>query len=370
VIAAALTGLPLLAIWWLTPMGLVTIEWGSAALVLAASGAAILLPAVARWTPGALLAALLAQLVFGPYYLHLRLLPSPPEFFASQPAFARLREGLGPEDRLYLLHDKGYEFMAKSASLQRMPSVLDYEPLTTRRFAEYAVMMRSGAPMASANDFIYSGPKLGDHFRRRLLDLTAARYVVAADSFRARIEDIAPPLRLLDTIGALSLYENPQRLPRAFYVPRITVVSEPALLLQRLAVGSDDLRRVALVETPPSSGFLGADADGAEGGSVRFVRNDPEEVVLEVDAPARGFVVLSDQYFPGWTASVDQQPVPIQRANYAFRLVEVPAGRSTVAFRYVPRIVWWGAAVSALSMVVVAGLMLRSSRRPPAARSG
>lgn len=367
--AAALTGLPLLVLWWFTPAGFSGVEWVAAGLVVAASCTAFLMRGVARWSGGALLAALVLQLLFGPYMLHVRLLPAAPDFYASEGAFRRLRDNLGPEDRLYLLYDKGYDFMAKSASLYRMPAVLDYEPLTTRRYAEYSVMLRTGAPMTSANTFIYSGPTLADGFSRRLLDLTAARYVITVDGMRPSVERMVPPLRLVDTVAGLSLYENSRRLPRAFYVPRLAVVSDPAALLQRLAIGDDDLRRVALVETPPPSGFVGA-GEASDGGSVHFERNDPEDLLLQVDAPARGFLVLSDQFFPGWSATVNGEPVPIQRANYAFRLVEVPAGRSSVAFRYQSRSLRLGAGVSVLTAMVVVVLMLRSPRRRAAERSG
>jgi hypothetical protein len=128
-------------------------------------------------------------------------------------------------------------------------------------------------------------------------------------------------------------------------VPRVEVVADPEALLDRLADAGDDLRQVALVEAPPASGDLGS-ANPPGAASVRFTRNDPEDVVLEVDAPGRGFLVLSDQYFPGWSATVNTGSVPIQRANYVFRLVEVPAGRSTVEFRYSPRSLWFGVRVA------------------------
>jgi uncharacterized membrane protein YfhO len=75
-------------------------------------------------------------------------------------------------------------------------------------------------------------------------------------------------------------------------------------------------------------------------------------VVLRVRAPARGFL-LADQDFPGWRATVDGAPAPILRANYLFRAVEVPAGESTVEFRYVPTSLWLGAAITAATLLAV-----------------
>jgi uncharacterized membrane protein YfhO len=56
--------------------------------------------------------------------------------------------------------------------------------------------------------------------------------------------------------------------------------------------------------------------------------------LIEADAPANGFLLLADTYYPGWTAEVDGKPVPIYRANLAARAIQFPQGRHTVRFSY------------------------------------
>lgn len=121
-------------------------------------------------------------------------------------------------------------------------------------------------------------------------------------------------------------------------------------MLERLADGDDDLTQIAFVERPPGSGFLGSKTTGAS--SARLVRNDPEHLRIEVEAPARGFLVLADQDYAGWHATVNGTPAPILRANYLFRLVEVPAGTSTVEFIYRPASLIVGAAISSLAIAI------------------
>jgi hypothetical protein len=48
------------------------------------------------------------------------------------------------------------------------------------------------------------------------------------------------------------------------------------------------LAQVAFVEEPLPDGFSGVEPAPA-GGPARFLTDDPEHVVIEVDAPARGF---------------------------------------------------------------------------------
>src|SRR5262249_41532532 len=148
------------------------------------------------------------------------------------------------------------------------------------------------------------------------------------------------------------------------YVPRIEVIDKPTELLGRLAFGGDDLRKVAFVDAALPSGFTGVEGnDGA--GRVDFLLNDPEHLVLQVDAPANGFLLLADQNAPGWQVTVNGEPRSIVQANYVSRLIEVPAGRSRVEFRYRPWTVGAGALMSGLTLLGMAVIMLAIRRRSP-----
>jgi uncharacterized membrane protein YfhO len=72
---------------------------------------------------------------------------------------------------------------------------------------------------------------------------------------------------------------------------------------------------------------------------------------------------------------VDGAPARILRANYAFRLVEVPGGTSRVEFRYLSRPLRLGALISA-SALLAAGATLalirprRAGTRAPGGSTG
>lgn len=289
--------------------------------------------------------------------------------------FARLHPRTAPRWRTYIAADDPlaarFTLMAKSASLFGVPSVADYEPQTARRFAEFLVMLRIGAPMRSLNAFYYPVHGwMGPGLNRNLLDLAAARYlVVDGDADPTRV--LTPPPDLIDRSGDVRVYENPSALPRALWVPRVEVVPSSTELLRRLALRWVDPWQAALVEAPPPSGFLGEEAPGppATPAQVTFVRDDPEAIALDVRAPQRGFLLLADQHHAGWYAAVDGRPAPILRANYAFRAVEVPAGTSRIAFIYRPRAVVVGAAVSAAALLAVLIALLLTRPSPPGRRA-
>jgi uncharacterized membrane protein YfhO len=118
------------------------------------------------------------------------------------------------------------------------------------------------------------------------------------------------------------------------------------------------------VEAPPASGFLGEDSapDSSAPANTTFVRDDPDWVAIDVTAPRRGFLLLADQDQPGWSATVNGAPAPILRANYTFRLVEVPGGTSRVEFRYVPPSLRLGGLASAAGLLVAIATLYLTCR--------
>ena len=255
-----------------------------------------------------------------------------------------------------------FDLMQKSASVFGLPSIEDYGSQTSDRYARLYFMLRVGRPMHSRfdPDFLFFGDALQPTMSRRLLDLVGTRYLVTAAGADGLVAAMRPPLRLVHDSDARA-YENPQALPRAFWVPRVEIVTDPGRVLRSLASGGPDLRQVALIEAAVPSGFTGGPGDG-RAGRVEFVTDEPEHLVIRVDAPERGFLFLSDQHFPGWRATVDGTPTEIVRANYAFRLVEVPRGRSLVEFSYAPASVRIGALVSGITVVALA-MLLWAARR-------
>lgn len=70
-------------------------------------------------------------------------------------------------------------------------------------------------------------------------------------------------------------------------------------------------------------------------GSVRMTGYAPNKMNYEVQADGNQLVVFSEIYYPaGWKAYVDNKEVPILKANYLLRAVEVPAGKHAVEFRF------------------------------------
>ena len=70
--------------------------------------------------------------------------------------------------------------------------------------------------------------------------------------------------------------------------------------------------------------------------SARVVSYSASTVKLAVDSSCDGLVVLGDEYYPGWSATVNGSDARIFATDVALRGVFVRAGHSIVEFRYRP----------------------------------
>jgi len=354
----------------LIPSGLHWPEWGLALAIVGAIGTSGSLPR-ARVVAAVAIPSLLALNLVGVAHRTAGTLTrlAPGEEAASllgqQWAFERIRTEISNQDRIY---ERGvhfdYSLFRKSASIFRVPSIADYEPQTSKRFAELFMRMRMDGPMVTLNQFYFDAVGLPEN--RPLFDLLATRFLVIHRDAEDDPSALKPPLRLVEERRGVAIYENDRSLPRAFFVPLIEIVSRPEILLERLASPDHDPRKVALVEEAPADGFVGSAAHGD--GRVEIQSSRGEELVILVDAPDDGFLYVSDQYYPGWEATVAGEPAPIQRANFAFRVVRVPAGRSTVAFRYRSAPLRRGAWISGLTALGLISLAAVSAHRRRIAR--
>ncbi len=312
--------------------------------VVVAAFSAILLAALwsstsnrlARWVlPVMALAALVVGRVYPPFGYSAR----PSLFYEDEDVFDFVRGRMSLQDRMYqVTQHTDYSMQRKSASIFRIPSITDYETQTSERYAALFVRLLRDRPMRGVGDFYYQGSPIPQN--RSLLDLLAVRFVIVD----ARRFDWRPAgFEVVREKAGVRILENPQAYPRAFYVPRAEVVSDPDRLLAMLASPWHEPKRVVLVEKTPEGGL------GSEGGSgeVRIRTDRGEKVVMRVEATRKGFLFVSDQLYPGWRARVNGLPAEILRANYAFRAVAVPEGVSTVEFSYRPLSRRAGAWVSA-----------------------
>lgn len=169
-----------------------------------------------------------------------------------------------------------------------------------------------------------------------------------------------PRPQLMHEAGKTRVYLNEGYFPRAYVVGRALSAADAveALALAQTA----DLAQFVVLEAgnAPPPVWETAVSSTSRVTITDYVLN---RVTLQTDLDDAGFVVLADVYYPGWRATVDGQPVPLYRANSVARALYVPEGQRTITLRFLPLDFVVGTAVSLLTLLLMAGLLLWAWRK-------
>src|SRR5262249_1834262 len=98
-------------------------------------------------------------------------------------------------------------------------------------------------------------------------------------------------------------------------------------------------------------------ADGAPSGEAPVVNANPRDHVYRVSTRTPCVLIVSEQYYPWWRASVDNTSTRVSRVNYAMIGVPIPPGVHRVRLSIWPTSVWVGMTISAASLLVWSGLV-------------
>ena len=153
------------------------------------------------------------------------------------------------------------------------------------------------------------------------------------------------------------IYKLPRALPRAFLVPQILAVSNSDEALTMLLDRNFNAHQAAIIIGENAASKTGLPLSGSSGseigGTSTIVEDRLNEVAVDVNAPQRGVLVLNDSWDAGWKVRVDGVEQELLKVNYNFRGVVVPPGSHRVVFRYRPKFLLAGLAISGLSMFLL-----------------
>jgi hypothetical protein len=172
----------------------------------------------------------------------------------------------------------------------------------------------------------------------RVLDILGIRYYLG----------VTPPWTGLREVfegrSGLKVFENSKAFPRVWAVHAGEQVADARATLSDPKF---DARHIVfeIGQKPPPL----ASCDGDD---VWMPHHEPNAVTIRAAMTCRGMVILTDTWFPGWTASVDGRAAKIEKAYGAFRGVVVEAGDHTIEMTYRPWSVFVGAALTTLAAII------------------
>ncbi len=167
--------------------------------------------------------------------------------------------------------------------------------------------------------------------------LMNVRYILtdAADLGVPSLKRVAGPVT--NAYGTtVFLYEIPGNNPPAWVVPAIVKAPDDAVLGTVLDPRFD-VRRAALFDT--SAAVKGVEPSALPEPltiDATAKRYDPGAIDIELDqpAPAGSALLVSENYYPGWTAEVDGKAAAVGRADMTLIGVELPEGARNITLRF------------------------------------
>ena len=244
----------------------------------------------------------------------------------------RQRPGSPRRDRVELA-GLGFEW-PNTPLVHRFDHVLGYNPLRLEPIVE---AVGAGDTIAGPDQRNFT--PLFPSYRSRLADLLGLRFIATSVPVTDIDPNIKPgDLRFLVRTRDAYIYENPRTFPRVMFVPRAEVADFEAIVTTGAWPDFDPGQTVLLESLPAEEPSDAAAKPGPEvrQRKVRLASYENTEVVIEVESPEAGYLVLNDVWHPWWEAEVDDASVEVLKANVLFRAVKMPAGRHVVRFAFRP----------------------------------
>jgi len=156
------------------------------------------------------------------------------------------------------------------------------------------------------------------------------------------------------------IYLNSGCSQRAFMVYNYEVIRDKESILPRFKKIKDNFSNLIILEDEP---FLDIRKTSKKiRNKVAILKYGPHSVDIKVSTARPGLLFLSDNYYPGWKAYLDNVATKIYIADYAFRAIAVPEGEHNIKFAYDPLNFKIGLGISFLFLAAVLLLCLKPVR--------
>jgi hypothetical protein len=214
--------------------------------------------------------------------------------------------------------------------------------------------------------FLHDGNRWGWYYpleklESPVLDVLNVRYVLTLAADVPRMAAISK-FRHIASLPGTEIFENTAVLQRFYFVRRARQVASLAEAHDLIEHGKIDFRDTALtdgpIDMPPGD-------DSSAPGVVGVVKYEPARIELSLQASRASLLVLSETYYPGWKAWIDERPAPIHPVDIALRGVVVPAGAHQLRMEFRPVIlpVSLGISLATAFLLVISAFVYRIRAR-------
>jgi Predicted membrane protein len=165
---------------------------------------------------------------------------------------------------------------------------------------------------------------------------------------------------LVDPLPGARLYRVSGSLPRVFLAAHAEIVPDSialARLFEPAVVAGES------VWLAPDANARELPATPGRAGNCRLDSFSNLRLQAQCAGGQPGLAVFNEQYDQGWSATLDDQPAPVLRANLNVRAIALAPGAHHIIMQYSPPGLRAGAAVTLVSLLSLLGLAIACGRR-------
>ena len=154
--------------------------------------------------------------------------------------------------------------------------------------------------------------------------------------------------------------ENYDVFPRAFLVNNFTVVEKDTAQEYLLKNPDFNLRQNVILEEKLSNELINQLKVNKydKSNNVNIISYDANNILIKTGNNDASILVLTDIYYPGWRAFVDETETKIYRADGLVRAIFIPEGQHTIEFVYQPESYYNGIIISLVSAIILISTLL------------
>ena len=204
-----------------------------------------------------------------------------------------------------------------------------YSPLVSKRYSD------SIGLLGNVNDSNYQQFPSLDFVLQRLplLSFLNVSYILSSEPIEHT------DLKLVEHDLECYLYKNMETHRLAYFISRVEIAQEWNDLREKLMAPRFDPKETLLLEKEELEKIASVDHE---------IQTDPQATILletrqesfeewKIETNQAGFLVVSETFFPGWTATINGMSVSILKAYGLFRAIRINGpGNYTIQFRYKP----------------------------------
>lgn len=240
-----------------------------------------------------------------------------------------------------------------------------YDPLYPKWYAEFIGLSKEGVLPHMFSDENRSNATIAPGFgkngfmenpyRLRVLNLGSVRYILDRVENGSTEESFPPSLfRQIETINDWKILESSTALPRIFLVNDYAIATSPkeqtSIIMQPLF----NPKTTALLEESPQ--FTASMNQNI--GTAVLQSYEPNKIIIQTQNSIPSILIITDTYYPGWTATIDKTRTSIKRVNYAYRAIFVPEGEHAITMRFDPPSLRIGIWVSIGSILILIAFLI------------